>query len=99
MNSKQRLDRIDLRRAGTLEIILDDVEQPAMQAFDQSQSLKIAMLDLLSSRLGSSRAHAPHSLSTHFTTSALLAETASIGRSPYGARLKLRPLKTDQKGG
>src|SRR5215471_2954183 len=41
---QQRLHRIDVRTAPTIEFVLDDVEQAAMQPFHQRQGFKIERL-------------------------------------------------------
>ena len=56
IEQQQGLNRIDFRCAGPLKIVLDDIEQPAVQAFDQGQGFQIAVLDLLSPSFNPSRA-------------------------------------------
>ncbi len=42
---QQRLHRIDVGAAAAIELVLDDVEQSAMQPLDQGEGLEIERLD------------------------------------------------------
>src|SRR5262245_25597858 len=51
VEQKQRLHCVDVGAAAAVELVLDDVEQAAMQPLDQSQSLEIVRLDMVEARL------------------------------------------------
>ena len=48
---QQRLHRVDVGAALAVELVLDHVEQSAMQALDQSQRLQIVRPDMVEARL------------------------------------------------
>ena len=69
-----------------------------MQALNERKTFQIAMLNLLPALLNAGRTHCPRSLTTHDTTSALLAGPVSAERVPLiVTRLRRLLLKAAQK--